>query len=165
MRARSRPPRLALQGCAVFVIDPAFAVGAEPLFSLELSDVWLQRDARYPWLILIPRVVGALELEDLSSENRACLAEEVVLAGIAVRAIGAALGRAVAKLNIGALGNVTPQLHVHVVGRRHDDTAWPDPVWGKGPATSYEPAAFEAARAAARGVLARDYPQTRHHLR
>jgi diadenosine tetraphosphate (Ap4A) HIT family hydrolase len=142
----------------MFAINPAFSAGAEPLFSLALSEVWLQRDARYPWLILIPRVPGAVELEDLPSKARARLVEEIVLAGVAVRAVGEAFGRSVAKLNVGALGNVTPQLHVHVVGRHIDDAVWPDPVWGNGPAIPYEPKALEAARAAARAVLTRARP-------
>jgi diadenosine tetraphosphate (Ap4A) HIT family hydrolase len=77
-----------------------------------------------------------------------------VLAGQAVRALGAATGFAVEKLNIGALGNVTPQLHVHVVGRRAGDPAWPGPVWGVGVAEAYGDAALEAAMAAVRGMLA-----------
>jgi diadenosine tetraphosphate (Ap4A) HIT family hydrolase len=79
-------------------------------------------------LILVPRVAGARELVDLAAADRARLVDEIVLAGHAVRAIGEALGRPVVKLNIGALGNITPQLHIHVVGRRPDDAAWPGPV-------------------------------------
>ena len=69
----------------MFAIDPAFAAGAEPLAGLALCEVWLQRDARYPWLILIPRVAGAVEVEDLSQGDRTRLIEEIVLAGRAVR--------------------------------------------------------------------------------
>ncbi len=138
----------------MFAIDPAFALGAEPLASLRLCEVLLQSDARYPWLILIPRVVGAVELEDLSAGDRALLLGEIVLAGAAVRAIGAALGRPVAKLNVAALGNVTPQLHIHVVGRRPDDAAWPRPVWGRGEAVPYGAGAVGAVRTAALTSLA-----------
>ncbi len=76
-----------------------------------------------------------------------------MLSGEAVRAIGAALGRPVGKLNVGQLGNVTRQLHVHVVGRRDDDAAWPGPVWGIGAATGYDAAALATAKAAAVAVL------------
>jgi diadenosine tetraphosphate (Ap4A) HIT family hydrolase len=79
--------------------------------------------------------------------------EETVLAGTAVRAVGEALGLAVDKLNVGALGNVTPQLHVHILGRRAGDPAWPGPVWGHSPARAYEAAAMTRAIAAARGAL------------
>ena len=133
----------------MFAIDPAFTTGAEPLASLLLCEVWLQRDARYPWLILIPRVAGAVELEDLASEDRARLIEEIVLAGGAVRAMGEALGRPIAKLNIGALGNITRQLHVHLVGRRLDDATWPGPVWGQGAALPYNEIAIGVVRLAA----------------
>ena len=95
-----------------------------------------------PWIILIPRVEGAVELEDLSAEQRALLTEETVRAGRIVRRIGERLGRPIDKLNIGALGNVTAQLHVHVLGRRRDDPLWPDPVWGRGPALPYSSVAM-----------------------
>ncbi|MCA6233645.1 MAG: HIT family protein, partial [Phenylobacterium sp.] len=111
-------------------------------------------DARWPWLILIPQVAGAREIEDLSAAERRLLVEEIVAAGNAVRALGAALGHAVEKLNVGALGNVTPQLHVHVVGRRHGDPAWPGPVWGFGEAEPLAPEVREMALAAARPALA-----------
>ncbi|HSZ51728.1 MAG TPA: HIT domain-containing protein [Caulobacteraceae bacterium] len=137
----------------MFEVDPAFAAGSRPVASLELCEARLQLDARYPWLILIPRVESARELEDLPAETRSRLLDELVLAGSAVRAIGDALGRPVAKLNIGMLGNVTPQLHAHVVGRRPDDAAWPGPVWGQGEATAYGPQDLERAAAAALGVL------------
>lgn len=75
-------------------------------------------------------------------------------AGNAVRALGAALGLAVEKLNVGALGNITPQLHVHVVGRRSDDPAWPGPVWGFGEAERLTPDALQRALIAARPALA-----------
>ncbi len=137
----------------MFAPDPAFAAGSAPLASLALCEVRLQLDARFPWLILLPRIVDAREIEDLSAAGRARLVEEIVLAGAAVRAMGEALGRPVAKLNVGALGNVTPQLHVHVVGRRPDDAAWPGPVWGAGAAAVYEAAPLFEVRAAARRVL------------
>ena len=138
----------------MFAIDPAFAAAAEPLARLRLCQVLMQRDARYPWLILVPRVPGAVELEDLSPDDRGRLMEEIVLAGDAVRAMAEALGRPAAKLNVGALGNVTAQLHVHVVGRRPDDAAWPAPVWGRGEAIPYEAGALGPIRAAALAVLA-----------
>jgi hypothetical protein len=94
--------------------------------------VRLQDDARFPWLILIPRVEGAVELEDLSADQRTMLMEETMRAGVLARRLGP-----VEKLNVGAIGNVTAQLHVHVVGRRRDDDLWPDPVWGRGPAVPY----------------------------
>ena len=122
-----------------FAADPAFEVGSVFAADWPLCQVRLQDDARFPWLILIPRRAGLVELEDLSAADRAALMEEVVRAGEVVRALGVAAGRPVDKLNVGAIGNVTAQLHVHVVGRRRDDGLWPDPVWGRGPARLYAP--------------------------
>src|SRR5690348_10115438 len=115
-----------------FQLDPAFEATTAPLTTLGLCVVRLQLDLRWPWLILIPRMEEMTEVEDLPHEDQGWLMEEAVKAGKAVRDMGAALGRPVEKLNIGALGNVTRQLHVHVVGRRSDDPAWPGPVWGVG---------------------------------
>ncbi len=136
-----------------FQLDAAFEAASEPLGSLSLSEARLQNDARYPWIVLIPRSPNAREIEDLHPLNRARLMDEILLAGDAVRAAGAALGLTVEKLNVGALGNVTPQLHVHVVGRRKDDPAWPGPVWGQGEAVALSPDQLAAAVAAARKVL------------
>ncbi|MCA0366450.1 MAG: HIT family protein [Proteobacteria bacterium] len=115
--------------------DPAFETGSVAAVEWPLCHVRLQDDARFPWLILIPRVEGAVELADLSAGQRAALMEETVRAGDLVRGLGP-----VEKLNVGAIGNVTAQLHVHVVGRRRDDGLWPDPVWGRGPAIPHDPA-------------------------
>lgn len=138
---------------AEFVLDPAFVATAAELGELPLCHARLQLDARYPWVVLIPRVGAARELEDLSAEDRARLIEETVLAGAAVRAVAEALDLAVDKLNVGALGNVTSQLHVHVLGRRIGDPAWPGPVWGHSPGQAYAPGVLERAVAAARKEL------------
>ena len=118
-------------------VAPAFEAGSVAAADWPLCHVRLQDDARFPWLILIPRVAGAVELEDLSPADRELLTEEAVRAGALVRALGDAAGRPVEKLNIAAIGNVTAQLHIHVVGRRRDDGLWPDPVWGRGTAERY----------------------------
>jgi diadenosine tetraphosphate (Ap4A) HIT family hydrolase len=138
---------------AEFVLDPAFAATSAALGDLPLCEARLQLDARYPWVVLIPRLAGMRELEDLSPTDRARLVEETVLAGAAVRAVARALGLAVDKLNVGALGNVTPQLHVHVLGRRTGDPAWPGPVWGHSRGEAYGREALERAVAAARAAL------------
>jgi diadenosine tetraphosphate (Ap4A) HIT family hydrolase len=136
-----------------FALHPAFSATSEALADLKLCQARLHLDARWPWIVLIPRKVGARELEHLTPQSRAQLMEEIVLAGAAVRAVGAALGRPVDKLNVGQLGNITPQLHVHVIGRRPDDPAWPGPAWGQGEALPYKPDALERAIAAACGPL------------
>jgi len=117
---------------AGFAVDPAFEAGSIACTDWPLCHVRLQDDARFPWLILIPRVAGAVELDDLSEDQRTVLMQEIVRAGDIIRAIGRADDRPIDKLNVATLGNVTAQLHVHVVGRRRDDPLWPDPVWGRG---------------------------------
>jgi diadenosine tetraphosphate (Ap4A) HIT family hydrolase len=131
------------------MIDPAFLTTSHPLASLPLCEARLQDDARFPWIVLIPRAAGAVEIEDLSSDQRTALLDEIITAGAAVRAIGAALGRPVSKLNVGQLGNITRQLHIHIVGRREDDRCWPGPVWGQGGVEAYEAEALEVAMQAA----------------
>jgi diadenosine tetraphosphate (Ap4A) HIT family hydrolase len=137
----------------MFQLDAAFLATSEPLGDLALSHARLQADARFAWIVLIPRVAGATELEDLSPADRQTLLDEIVLGGAAVRAVGVALGRPVEKLNVGQLGNLTPQLHVHVVGRRADDPAWPGPVWGAGEAQAYGAEVLASAVTAAKAEL------------
>lgn len=134
---------------AEFGLDPAFVATSAALGDLPLCAARLQLDARYPWIVLIPRQPGLREIEDLSPADRVALMDEIVMAGAAVRA----LGFQVDKLNVGALGNVTPQLHVHVIGRRLGDPAWPGPVWGHSAAEPFAPEALEAAVAGARAAL------------
>lgn len=101
-----------------------------------LCRVLLMNDARYPWLILVPRREGMVELVDLAIEDRTVLMGEIARAGEIVRS-----RPGVTKVNIGALGNLVPQLHVHVLGRHPGDPAWPGPVWGHSSAVPYETSA------------------------
>jgi diadenosine tetraphosphate (Ap4A) HIT family hydrolase len=140
-----------------FKADPAFDAGSVVVCHWPLCEVRLQDDTRFPWLILIPRLPGLRELEDLETADRAVLMDDIVRAGALVRALGEAAGRPVQKLNVGALGNVTAQLHVHVVGRRHDDGLWPDPVWGRGAALPHGADGLQAAVSRLR-LLARETP-------
>ncbi|HXI10294.1 MAG TPA: HIT family protein [Thermodesulfobacteriota bacterium] len=99
---------------------------------LALSRVLLMNDRTVPWLILVPRRAGASEVHDLSENDRAELIEEVTRASQVIRELYCP-----DKINIGALGNLVPQLHVHVIGRFKTDRAWPGPVWGKDGAEAY----------------------------
>ncbi|WP_417519581.1 HIT domain-containing protein [Minwuia sp.] len=110
-----------------FEIDPrlsgsSHAVGDWPLCHVRLSD-----DARWPWLLLIPRRVGAVELFDLSPDDRTQLIEEAASAALIVRNLIDA-----DKTNVATLGNQVPQMHMHVIGRKIGDAAWPGPIWGVG---------------------------------
>jgi diadenosine tetraphosphate (Ap4A) HIT family hydrolase len=108
-----------------FVLEPRLAAGAFDVCRLDLCHVLLKDDARWPWLILVPERRGLRELHDLTETDAAQLSREVRAASRAVAALPE-----VQKVNVGALGNVVRQLHVHVVGRAEGDGAWPDPVWG-----------------------------------
>jgi len=138
---------------AEFTIDPRLLASSEPLAALRLCEARLHGDARFPWIVLIPRKPGAREIEHLAPKDRATLMDEIVAAGAAVRAMGAAVGRPVDKLNVGAIGNRVEQLHIHIIGRRSDDANWPDPVWGFADAQAYGDAALAAAREAALPAL------------
>lgn len=117
-----------------FILSPDFEAVSTPLAATGLCEARLMNDSRFVWVVLIPRRADAVEIEDLSAEDQPRLLQETVQAGRRVRDMATALGRPVDKLNIGQLGNVTRQLHVHVIGRRSDDAAWPKPVWGVGEA-------------------------------
>jgi hypothetical protein len=136
-----------------FILDPAFEATSVSVGKLPLCEVRLQADARWPWLVLIPQKRGLREIEDLNVVQRGQLIEEAVTAGAAVRVVGGVLGLPVEKLNLGALGNVTPQLHLHLVGRRAGDPAWPGPVWGVGAAQAYPVETLAQAVVAARSAL------------
>ena len=122
-----------------FELHPRLAADTALVADWPLCRVLLFNDARYPWLVLVPRRAGLVEFADLHPEDHAILMEEIVRAGEAVRALLPG-----AKLNVGALGNLVPQLHVHVVGRHSSDPAWPGPVWGHSPAVSYDAEARDA---------------------
>ncbi|HEU5046275.1 MAG TPA: HIT family protein [Rickettsiales bacterium] len=94
---------------------------------LELSRVILMNNALFPWLILVPRVEKAVELIDLSDMDQHLLMDEISFASVVVRNVFNPH-----KINVAALGNQTKQLHVHIIARFTTDSAWPEPVWGKG---------------------------------
>jgi diadenosine tetraphosphate (Ap4A) HIT family hydrolase len=125
-----------------FELDPKLAADTFLVGDLALSRVLLMNDARYDWLILVPRRAGLVEIFDLQPGERAVLIEEISEAAKVLSA-----RRDVEKVNVGALGNIVRQLHIHVVGRHAGDAAWPGPVWGKGAALIHGP--DEAVRKAA----------------
>lgn len=119
-----------------FALHPRLADDTVSVLSGPLSDVRLMNDRRFPWLILIPRGAGLVEIGDLPTADRVVLIEEAVAASNAIKAVTGC-----PRTNTAALGNQVPQLHVHVIGRRDTDAAWPGPVWGIGAAEAYESAA------------------------
>lgn len=115
-------------------LHPQLADDTHPLAQFALSEVRLMDDANHPWLILIPKVDNAVELIDLDAAQQAQLMQEIDRAS---RALQVAVKPY--KLNVAALGNMVPQLHIHVIARFRDDIAWPRPVWGTATAQPYTP--------------------------
>jgi len=123
-----------------FTLHPQLAKDTVPLGDLPLSRVLLIDDETYPWLLLVPRRRGVSEIVDLGSVERAHLMSEITQVADALKA-----ETECDKLNIAALGNVVPQLHVHIIARFRSDAAWPRPVWGVCPPSRYGEAAREDA--------------------
>jgi diadenosine tetraphosphate (Ap4A) HIT family hydrolase len=132
------------------LLRDCFAVGDFPLCRLLAMN-----DANYPWFVLVPKRAGLRELYDLSDSDRARFMHE-----------SAYLARQLAaefradKMNVAALGNVTPQLHIHHVVRYKNDPAWPAPIWGKVPARQYDAASRAALMERLRRCLTRDFQFT-----
>ena len=125
-------------------LHPQLAADTVPVCDLALSRLLAMNDANFPWLILVPRRAGASEIIDLGGE-RALLMDEIALVSRALKD-----ETRCDKLNVAAIGNVVPQLHIHVVARRKDDTAWPKPVWGAVPRRDYDADALKRFIAAIR---------------
>ena len=121
-----------------FLLDPRLATDSVFIADGPLSQVRLMDDTRFPWLLLVPRVADASEWLELDGAQQRLLLAEINRAGNLIRALPA-----VEKLNIGALGNIVRQLHVHLVGRHAGDAAWPGPVWGSGSALRHTPETLE----------------------
>ena len=110
-----------------FELHPRLAADSFTIGDLPLSRVLLNNDARFPWCILVPRIAGLRDLHDVPASNRTQLFDEIEQLSLALIAFTGA-----EKMNVAALGNMVPQLHVHVIARREDDAAWPMPVWNAG---------------------------------
>lgn len=115
-----------------FVLDPRLKADTVHVGDLALSSVLLMNDARFPWLILVPRRADMSELTDLAPADAEALMGEIRLATSVMIELAKP-----DKINVGALGNMVAQLHVHVVGRFRSDPAWPGPVWGHGASMPY----------------------------
>ena len=135
-----------------FVLHPRLAADTAFVLDWSLSRVLLMNDIRFPWLILVPRRAGVSELFDLDEAARAVLMNEIARAGEKLKA-WARLHGGCDKINVGSLGNMVPQLHVHVVARIAGDTAWPGPVWGAGEAVHYSADELARVTTELRGAL------------
>jgi diadenosine tetraphosphate (Ap4A) HIT family hydrolase len=120
--------------------DPAWSLHSRlkedtiDIGDLPLSKVLVIKDAHYPWLLLVPRRPDAVEIIDLDEVQQAQLMTEITRVSRALKDITKC-----DKLNVAALGNLVPQLHVHIIARRTSDAAWPRPVWGVMPPLAHDP--------------------------
>lgn len=132
-----------------FVLHERLAADTVALDDWPLCRVLLMNDASYPWLILVPRRPDLKEIHDLGKDDRTQLCEEICRASRALQSRFAP-----DKINVGALGNLVQQLHVHIIARFQTDPAWPGPVWGRQPPVLYESAALQERLAALKGAFA-----------
>jgi diadenosine tetraphosphate (Ap4A) HIT family hydrolase len=124
---------------AEFALDPQIAADSYPVTELELCTVRLQRDANYPWLVLVPKRANAVEIVDLDPADRTMLLDEIVKASAVLRDTVKC-----DKLNVASFGNAVRQMHIHVIARTFTDPGWPKPPWGVVPPKAYAAGAAEA---------------------
>ncbi len=113
-----------------FVIDPVIEKNSYYLTDMGLSQVYLKNDKQNPWFILVPKKMRAIEIMDLTHEDQTILMEEITIVSEFIKN-----EYGPDKLNVGSLGNIVKQLHIHVIARYETDRAWPGPIWGS-PTTS-----------------------------
>lgn len=122
-----------------FELHPRLAADTRLVTDWSLCRVLLMNDARYPWLILVPRRPNLRDLHEIDPGESATLFEEIRSASNALQRLHSPV-----KMNVAALGNQVSQLHIHVIARFDDDPAWPGPVWGVGDAKAYPETAISA---------------------
>lgn len=125
-----------------FTLDPKLAADTSFIARLGLCRVLLMNDRRFPWIVLVPERAGLRELHDVAPADEAALFADIRRASRALAQVTRAH-----KMNVAALGNQVAQLHIHIIARFREDRAWPNPIWGTGPAEAYaetERAAFTA---------------------
>jgi diadenosine tetraphosphate (Ap4A) HIT family hydrolase len=116
-----------------WALDPQLDADTTAVGDLMLCRVLLMNDANYPWLLLVPRRHGAVEVFDLDAAEQTQLMGEIATASRELKAITGC-----DKINVAAFGNVVSQLHIHVIARFRGDAAWPKPVWGAATARNYQ---------------------------
>ena len=117
---------------ALFSLHTQLAADTSLIGRLSGCQLLLMNDARYPWLILVPEQDGLRELHELNDKTFQAVTRAIKSLSASLQALTEA-----PKMNIAALGNLVPQLHIHIIARRHDDAAWPRPVWGEGTPEPY----------------------------
>ncbi len=129
-------------------LHPQLEQDTETIGDLPLSRLLVSNDANYPWLLLVPRRPSASEIIDLDAADQQQLMAEIAVVSAALKAITAC-----DRLNVAAIGNMVPQLHVHIVARRRDDSAWPKAIWGAVAPRAWDAAEREQLVAAVRGKV------------
>ena len=122
----------------IFKVDPALELDSFFIAEMELSYLFIKNDKENPWFILVPRKVNAIELVDLNHEEQCMLMEEVTMVSEFLKTYYQPK-----KINIGALGNIVHQLHIHVIARFENDRTWPQALWGSTPNDHFEPFELE----------------------
>lgn len=132
----------------MFQIHTQLSIDTAPVVNWPLCHVLLIKDANYPWLVLVPARADLRDFDDLAPGDLQQASSEIVRASQALKTVFKP-----DKINVGALGNMVQQLHIHVIARFADDPAWPQPVWGVVPALSYTADALESRLTVLRDVL------------
>ena len=138
----------------MFVLDSRLQQDSLVLGEFALCQLLLSKDANYPWFILVPKRAGISEVFELDAAEQQQLWQETIALAEALKASYSA-----DKMNVATLGNVVSQLHMHVIVRQRDDTAWPAPVWGKCPAAAYTDDQVQAIRQRLRGMHLAGYQE------
>ena len=120
-----------------FQLHEQLAADTVPVTVGPLSQILLMTDANFPWFVLVPQRPGLRDFHDLDAGDLTLVTQEIVAAS---RVLEDSLRPD--KINVAALGNQVPQLHIHVIARFHDDPAWPKPIWGVLPPKASEPEAL-----------------------
>ena len=115
-----------------FHLDERLARDSVLITTLGLCQLRLQNDCRWPWVVLVPQRNDVSELFDLTPLDQAVLTFETNLVASALKEVTGAV-----KINVGALGNIVRQLHVHLIARNEGDPCWPGPIWGQGTPAPY----------------------------
>lgn len=131
-----------------FTLHPTLARDTVEVTRLPLCRVLLMKDRRFPWLLLVPERESVREIHELPLGDRQTLIEEIAQASQVLTRLFHP-----DKLNVAALGNIVPQLHIHLVARTTTDPAWPGPVWGFGRTEAYAEGALEEVRGRIAGVF------------
>ena len=133
----------------MFTLNERLAADTFDVMNLQLSKLLLMNDARYPWFILVPRIENVSEIHQLGKQQRLQLMQESCALSEYIEQ-----QFSIDKMNVAALGNIVPQLHMHHIGRRQTDPAWPGPVWGHSASVAYDKAVAQQIMQKAREDLA-----------